>query len=153
MHSTRNLSVVVTTALTLLSAGCFSPRSATSGQIGCREREIRITDDSTGWSATRTWTALCKGKRYFCSQQDSDVNCTEESTGSETPAATAAPAAVVPTAAAQTGCQYDTQCKHDRICEDGRCVSPTAPPAPPSPPAPAATPESGASSLDEAAPQ
>lgn len=102
--------------------GCGSLRAATSGQIGCAEDDIVITDDSPGWSS-RTWTAQCHGKRYFCSavstgKDTSQVTCKRDN--EEEAGATASPA--TPPAAA--GCQYDAQCKGDRVCVSGKCVAP-----------------------------
>jgi hypothetical protein len=46
--------------------GCVSLESVTSGQIGCAESDISVTNDEMGWGS-RTWTARCHGKTYFCS--------------------------------------------------------------------------------------
>ena len=91
------------------------------GQIGCAEQDIAIVDDNSGWG-TRTWTATCQGKTYFCSSHGggqhstAQVSC-KENGGGAAPAAPAAPAAA-------SGCQYDTQCKGDRVCKAGSCVDP-----------------------------
>jgi hypothetical protein len=109
-----------------------------SGQIGCAEEEIAITNDSREW-ASRTWTAECRGKRFFCTavqtgKDQSQVNCKEES---PTVASTKAPLAVqpAPKSSDSGGCRYDTQCKGDRICVKGECVAPVgeASPAAPTP--------------------
>jgi len=54
-------------------------RGVSSGQIGCSPADIRVSNDEMGWG-TRTWTADCGGKRYFCSAvrvgRDDQVNCT-----------------------------------------------------------------------------
>jgi hypothetical protein len=108
-------------------SGCASLPAVTSGQIGCAEQDIVITNDNTGW-ATRTWTATCHGRTYFCSAHGGgqhstpQVSC-KENNGGEADAAPASgwsPAA--PAAAA--GCQYDAQCKGDRVCKAGSCVDP-----------------------------
>jgi hypothetical protein len=56
-------------------AGCVSLPAVTSGQIGCAEKDITILDDEQGFS-TRTWTAVCDGKRYFCSGDGGGNNST-----------------------------------------------------------------------------
>lgn len=66
-----NITNIVTSALivtTLVLAGCGASalRSASSGEVGCSPQEIEIADDEGGWG-TRTWTATCHGKRFFCS--------------------------------------------------------------------------------------
>jgi hypothetical protein len=102
------------------TVACGTLQSASSGQIGCAEEDIKITNDSVGWS-TRTWTAECHGKRFFCSavqtgKEQSQVNCKEDTTTASAPPA--------PVAAAENGCKYDTQCKGDRVCVKGECVAP-----------------------------
>jgi hypothetical protein len=56
-------------------------RRATAGQIGCPAEEVTISDENMGWN-TVTWTADCRGKRFFCTQvsgKDSrQVSCKEE---------------------------------------------------------------------------
>jgi hypothetical protein len=111
-------------------AGCATLEQTTSGQIGCPQDEIVILEDKQGW-ATRSWTAECRGKRYYCSAvggESVDVSCNEDTASAGGGEAAAAPSVGV-------GCSYDTQCKGDRICVQGQCVSPPPPPAPP--PAPA----------------
>jgi hypothetical protein len=101
-------------------ASAFPVQGVTSGQIGCPEEDITITNDEPGFNE-RTWTAECNGRTYYCSavgggHGGGTVSC-KESTDS---AAKAAP----PAAAA--GCQFDTQCKGNRICRAGACVDPQA---------------------------
>jgi hypothetical protein len=105
--------------------GCASLQNVTSGQIGCPAEEIQIVSDEAGWG-TRTWTAQCHGKTYYCSAHGGgqystpQVSCKEQSdkAGAPAPAAPAAPPA-------GGGCQFDAQCKGDRICKQGACVDPT----------------------------
>lgn len=64
------------------TSGCASLRSATSGQVGCAEDEIAITKYNASLGS-RTWTAECRGKRFYCSvvetgAQQSQVSCREE---------------------------------------------------------------------------
>ncbi|HEX2879512.1 MAG TPA: hypothetical protein VHO25_08235, partial [Polyangiaceae bacterium] len=115
-----NMTALVVAAVSLL--GCVSLQAASSGQIGCSEDEITITDDDVGWSS-RTWTATCRGKRFFCTavstgKDSSQVNCKEEA-GSVARADAPAPKA-------KSGCEYDNQCKGDRVCVKGACVAPEA---------------------------
>jgi hypothetical protein len=109
-----------------LGFACASLKAASSGQIGCAEEDIVISNDEMGWGS-RTWIAECHQKRFFCSavqtgENQSQVNCKEQSskTAAEAAPAPAKPAASSPPPAG--GCQYDTQCKGDRICVGGQCV-------------------------------
>jgi hypothetical protein len=70
-------------ALTLALAACGgSQRPAwTSAQIGCPAEQIVITKDERVWT-TRTWRALCRGKRYSCVERNEgepnvEVSCRE----------------------------------------------------------------------------
>jgi hypothetical protein len=125
------------------TAACASLQSVSSGQIGCPEEDIVITRDEVGWSS-RTWTAECHVKRFFCTavqtgKNESQVNCKEE-TANPSSEATEPAARPTPKPVA-SGCQYDTQCKGDRVCVKGACVAPTPPSpaqAPAEPAAPAA---------------
>ena len=55
-------------ALTALVSGCTSAplKGASVGQIGCPENEIEISDDSAHLGS-RSWTATCRGHRFYCS--------------------------------------------------------------------------------------
>ena len=147
----RHRQQAVTTAFSLLvgvtimaagMSGCASLTSVSSGHIGCAERDITITDDEMGWS-TRTWTAHCHGRRFYCSahggSKGEQVSClpAQEGVAATAPrrAASAVPppeppasAPVVPRQPSPPpegdGCKYDTQCKGDRICRAGSCVDP-----------------------------
>jgi hypothetical protein len=108
-------------ALALIAlAGCANLASISSGQIGCPVSDITVINDSPGLNS-RTWTALCNGKVYFCSgvpagQNGMSVSCKErEDHGAPSSAS-------VPAQAQQGGCQFDTQCKSDRVCQAGQCV-------------------------------
>lgn len=46
--------------------GCMNLRAASSGEIGCPESEVEIYDD-TGTGSSRTWTAECRGRIFYCS--------------------------------------------------------------------------------------
>jgi hypothetical protein len=122
----------------LVGCATISPGAASSGAIGCAEKDIRISNDDLGLS-TRTWQAECSGKRYFCSGTagtPNHVSCTlandtpAVATSTEAAARVDALAATQPVAAAQpcppveSGCAYDTQCKGERICRDHQCVDP-----------------------------
>lgn len=101
---------------------------ASSGEIGCPEDEIQISDFRRGGGVT-SWVAECRGRIYRCSKITGEasvqVTCKEDTgtTGGETP--------VVVTSsergcAHDMGCAYDMQCKGDRVCEEGRCVYPVS---------------------------
>lgn len=64
-------------AAVVLLSGCASLSAVTSGQIGCAESDIAITDDEMGWG-TRTWTATCHGRTYFCSAHGGGKNSTSQ---------------------------------------------------------------------------
>jgi len=58
----------------------------TAGHVGCPQGEIRISDEQ-GSYYSRSWTASCRSRRYFCTMRrrptgaggnDTDVACTEE---------------------------------------------------------------------------
>ena len=110
--------VLVLTALVFGVEACGNLRAASSGEVGCAENDIKITEDHGGFGE-RTWVAECNGKHYFCSIAGGEtvVHCKEDA--AEQGVATQAPPA---TPAAVTGCQYDTQCKGDRVCVKGACV-------------------------------
>ncbi|HPD57722.1 MAG TPA: hypothetical protein PKW17_10820 [Smithellaceae bacterium] len=58
-------------------AGCSWTRwyqNATSGRIGCAPQDIQIyNEQGDGWG-NYTWTAVCEGKRYFCSMTEMGRN-------------------------------------------------------------------------------
>jgi hypothetical protein len=78
-----------------LTWGCASLESVSSGQIGCREEDIEISDDSPGWNS-RTWTAKCNKRTYYCTSvstgnHSSQVNCKEDNGSASAAAAAPAP--------------------------------------------------------------
>jgi len=42
-------------------------QSASSGRVGCAPDEIEISNSRSDNWGNSSWTATCKGKRYFCS--------------------------------------------------------------------------------------
>src|SRR5688500_14583045 len=146
-------------AFALACAGCVSIKSASSGQIGCAEKDITISDDTSGWGS-RTWTAECHGKKFFCSavatgNNTEQVSCRAAVEGEKTTAqndqgATAPVAAKAPPEA--DGCNFDTQCKGERICVKGECVEPAAAGSAPAPAAAPAAAPSPAPASSAAAP-
>ena len=122
--------VMALSASSLVLFGCASLESASSGQIGCAEQDITITEDEMG-IGTRTWVARCHGRRFFCSAvEGTQVSCKEAIDEPRTRQhgdrgeLVRRPAAPPPAEPVESGCQYDTQCKGDRICDDGECVTP-----------------------------
>jgi len=95
----------------LVFSGCVSLRSLSSGEIGCPESGITITDDSGAFGNHRTWSATCENRSFYCSAAGSRWSCREK---------------VTPPGASEAtgGCQYDTQCKGARICRAGVCADP-----------------------------
>ncbi len=87
--------------LLFLSSACVSSvRGVTSGQIGCAEADITITNDSEG-VGTRTWMAECNDRVFYCSAHSgsaystTQVACTEAmgtTGGDSAPTAATAPA-------------------------------------------------------------
>jgi hypothetical protein len=79
-----------------LLCGCASLTAVSSGQIGCAQSDISITNDEIGFG-TRTWTAECHGRTYFCSAHGgsqyaaSQVTCKESTDSTDAPARTAPP--------------------------------------------------------------
>jgi hypothetical protein len=71
--------------------------AVTSGQVGCAPADITITDEADDLG-TRTWTAECQGKTYYCSMHGggragtSQVSC-KENTSDSASAAQGAPSA------------------------------------------------------------
>jgi len=99
--------------------GCTTLPELSSGEIGCPADEVTISDHEMSWRSD-TWTAECRGRRFYCTgvppaEGGVTVSCTEEqteSTGTQhSPSET-------------TGCQHDNQCKGDRVCNAGRCENP-----------------------------
>ncbi|APR83936.1 Hypothetical protein A7982_09285 [Minicystis rosea] len=43
-------------------------RDITSGKIGCPPEEVEIVKDNVGFT-TRTWTATCRGRTFYCSSR------------------------------------------------------------------------------------
>jgi hypothetical protein len=99
----------------VLLGACASLPAASSGKIGCPENEITITDDNSGWSS-RTWTAWCRGKRFFCTatqtgKDTSDISCTPEQAPAPPPAPPPPPVG---------GC--NPPCSPGYQCQQGACA-------------------------------
>ena len=64
-------------------AGCTNTRisqSLSSGEIGCPQDEITITNETASGPMGRlhNWEAECRGKHFVCSyEQTTGVNCKE----------------------------------------------------------------------------
>lgn len=109
----------------LVISGCAAQlRAVSSGQIGCSDSEIEISEDNFGFG-TRTWTSTCSGRTYYCSSHGGGENSTAQVScrESQQPRNDDPPPAM-PAPAPGQGCQYDAQCKGDRICQSGRCMEP-----------------------------
>lgn len=116
-------------ALLGLGSGCATLGALSAGHVGCPENEIAIKDDDFNL-AGRTWTAECRGHKYYCSERgggkyaNTEVACTEGQSNPQT----SSPA---PPAAVTSGCEYDTQCKGSRVCQNRQCVDAAAKPPEP----------------------
>ena len=75
---------VILTSLVFVSGCAANLPRISSGLIGCPEKEITvIADDSSSFSSSRTWTATCRGRRFFCSatkvsERSATLACTPE---------------------------------------------------------------------------
>lgn len=70
-HQRHGVPVTRLALLAALASGCVATTTAdlarvTSGQIGCPVPAIAISDDSVG-VGSRTWTARCGERTYYCS--------------------------------------------------------------------------------------
>jgi len=76
---------LLTMLLCLGLVGCATVpdyQRMSSGRIGCAPNDVQITDINHPFpSTTTTWTADCKGEKYYCTetQQDysAEVSCTK----------------------------------------------------------------------------
>lgn len=59
------------------SCGGGGLRGASSGQIGCSPEEVQVLDHQRGWSSV-TWTAICRGRTFYCSGGGKDISCRED---------------------------------------------------------------------------
>jgi hypothetical protein len=132
LQGVDSFALLLAGAVTL--GGCASLESVSSGQVGCAEQDITISNDEGGLG-TRTWVATCHGKRFFCSavaggNGASQVSCKEEvvegreKQPGDRGEVVRRPKPSPPAESADSGCQFDTQCKGDRICDHGECVAP-----------------------------
>jgi hypothetical protein len=67
---------ILALGLSACAASNAQLRSASSGHVGCAPDEIAIENYNLGVS-TSSWTALCKGKSFYCSGSDTlkGVSC------------------------------------------------------------------------------
>lgn len=69
------LTTTLLATLTLTSCGAFNwHERVTSGIIGCPEKELVLTDESTGL-VSDTWTATCRGKEFHCVYMRGNTSC------------------------------------------------------------------------------
>ena len=73
MTRSRARSAVAT--LLFLLSGCY-PAAAplSSGQVGCDPAAVTVTKDEIHFGS-RTWTAICHDKTFYCSQTGAQVSC------------------------------------------------------------------------------
>jgi hypothetical protein len=63
------LAAILLSGLSGCAASNAQLKSVSSGHVGCAPDEIAIENYNLGVS-TSSWTALCKGKAFFCSGSD-----------------------------------------------------------------------------------
>lgn len=71
-------------ALAFIIQACTSTTATLSAsRMGCSPNEIEISNEDVGMM-TRSWTAKCRGKTYYCFKDASgytvDIQCTEDET-------------------------------------------------------------------------
>jgi len=86
--------------LLFLSSGCTSLAQVSAAHVGCPAEEITVSEKRSTWSA-KNWVATCQGRRYQCAavstgEGTSQVNCTPETSGGETPTQTPPPVPATP---------------------------------------------------------
>lgn len=74
--------IVLFGVVSLLTTGCVTnpeiSKQFTSGQTGCLEKDITITNETASANGMHNWVAECKGKKYVCSYHYGDgAKCTE----------------------------------------------------------------------------
>ena len=77
---------VLLVVLIIFLLGCVSKsqiRQVSAGHIGCSHNNITILDyKSNYWAPSKTWIAICKGKRFICSSyaigDSGEVKCVQE---------------------------------------------------------------------------
>jgi len=64
--------------LCLVGTSCSgAAQSASSGHIGCSPEEVQVLNLKRGWSSA-TWTAVCRGRTFYCSGGGKEVACRED---------------------------------------------------------------------------
>ncbi len=78
---TKMILVLALVSMSACATGFY--KSSSSGQIGCPEDQIEISDVSSGLRG-QTWVATCKSKRFYCNSTSSggmgsnQITCKEE---------------------------------------------------------------------------
>jgi len=79
----KAISIIFVFFMFLTTSFASAYKSFSSGQIGCSEKDIEVSDLDQSVTS-ETLTATCKGKRYFCSRTGNlgtsakQVSCKEE---------------------------------------------------------------------------
>ncbi len=69
--------------LLLVLSGCYPPAAPlSSGQVGCDPAAVTVTNDEMHFGS-RTWTAICHDKTFYCSQVGAQVSCAPASEGAK----------------------------------------------------------------------
>jgi hypothetical protein len=82
MKTKGYVAIVLGAALmSVFVGGCASFQSSSSGRVGCAPSDVNISSESGLFS--KTWTAVCNGKTYYCSGNNevfalTDVACAKK---------------------------------------------------------------------------
>jgi hypothetical protein len=92
------LQLLLLVSLSALPGCTWSMAAKSAGQIGCPSSDIEISDYGQSFGAL-TWTAVCNGQTYYCSEHaasaksTSQVSCTRANAESSSPAPSTSPTA------------------------------------------------------------
>ncbi len=71
--------LLIIIVISVFLTSCSSMAQLTSGAIGCEKNQITIENESN-MPGGRSWTAVCKGKKYLCTTgiNYNSANCSEK---------------------------------------------------------------------------
>ena len=73
---------ILTFMIFSIFTGCMTneniSKDFTASSIGCNPSNIQILNEKASLNGMHTWTAMCKGKEYFCTYHVGDgAKCSE----------------------------------------------------------------------------